>query len=85
MNDWVKFMKLIRNNDNLFLAVMFTVVTVFVIGSALLFDYVNCNSRWKYSKMKYKWGPTSGCLIEVKPDIYIPASAVREIPINLSK
>lgn len=44
-----------------------------------IFEEYKCNSTWKLSNFKTSYSFSTGCLIEVKPNEWIPSKNYREI------
>lgn len=40
---------------------------------------IDCRSKWQHSGFEFRYSFLGGCLIQTKPDIWIPAEAYREI------
>ena len=51
-----------------------------VIGcAAYWFDAASCEARWVRSGMAWDYGLFQGCVVEVRPGVWVPDNRVREI------
>ena len=58
---------------------VFMIVLVSFLYLANIFVEYQCHSTWKLSKFKTSYSFTTGCLIEVTPNVWIPSKNYREI------
>ena len=62
--------------------IIFFIATFLLIVSVLFganyLSEISCNSKWKYSNFNVKYEFTSGCLIEVSKNKWIPEKNYRE-------
>ena len=56
----------------------FLIVLVSVISLMNIFVEYQCHLTWKLSKFKTSYSFTTGCLIEVTPNVWIPSKNYRE-------
>lgn len=50
------------------------------IGTAAYwFDAASCEARWGRAGMAWDYGLLQGCVVEVRPGVWVPENRVREI------
>lgn len=57
-------------------------VFVVVVAIAMVLSSMKCDSRWKLSSLRSDWAPIQGCLVEVRPGIWVPDERVREMDVT---
>jgi len=59
------------------------VATITLVGLIFLpvvwLDYAACTSKAEAMKMRVTWGPIKGCIVEYKPDKWIPLDRYRAL------
>jgi hypothetical protein len=68
-----------RKDIKMKLAILISILFGFVLWGAHKADEISCKSKWEQSGMNVKYGFYTGCIIEVKPNVWIPAVYYREI------
>lgn len=67
------------NRDVTFFSVVAAVIFFVCVVCYFLSD-LNCQKSWKLSGFKSDYALFQGCVVEVKPGVWIPAKNVREVP-----
>lgn len=62
-----------------------SVVGLIAMVTGGVISYNTCHSQWGRSGYSVEWGPIQGCMIEVKPNVWLPSKNLREIPLQDSK
>ena len=57
----------------------FIIVLVSLVYLANILVEYQCHSAWKLSKFKTSYSFSTGCLIEVSPNVWLPSKNYREI------
>jgi hypothetical protein len=58
------------------------IIILALIGAlACWYDSAACHNKWELSSLQSRWGITTQCLVEVKPGVWLPEAAVREIDV----
>ena len=66
-----------------FIIMLLCICAGYAFGAAL--SYNTCHAQWDRSGYGVEWGPIQGCMIEVKPNVWLPSKNLREIPLQDSK
>lgn len=64
------------DSDDWAILIVTGVITLFIVGGALLVGSLGCERRWKQSGYETSWGPLQGCLIK-QGDQWLPEKMLR--------
>lgn len=58
------------------------IIFVVVVAIMLVLSSMKCDNQWKLSGLRSDWAPIQGCLVEVRPGIWVPDERVREMDVT---
>ena len=74
-------MKTYQRGDSTIELIFTIVVVLIMLAVAAVMAAAKCDNQWSRSGLQSDWGIMQGCLVEVRPNTWIPDERVREVDI----